>query len=278
MTKYIFIAFICLVIFSSCKEEGYYGFKDTGRIQFYSPNVDHVDDLVYSFVWLDKDVSIDTVYLPLSVLGGPVNVKRFVEITQIEEYNVEYVYDNKGYVIDSAIIETPNQAVPGKHYIPFDQVELKSLMCVDEGCIRDSIPIVLLRDESLKQMGVRLKIKLLASDDFQLGEENFLTKVIVFSDKLEQPKAWDFRTIRNLGNYSVAKHQLMIDIIGGRVDDAWIQKGNNDVSFFVFWRGKFIEGLEEFNRNPDNILSGKAPLREDPTNPNSPLVTFPTRI
>ncbi len=273
-----FMILACLLSSFACTKEDVYDFKDVGRIQFYSSSVERVDDFAYSFVWLNQKRSSDTIYLPLSVLGGASNLKRYVNIVQVPEYDVEYKYDNKGYVIDSTIIEVPNQAVPGKHYVPFNQEDLQALLYVDAGCIRDSIPVVLLRDASLKQAGVRLRIRLNASDDFQLGEERFLTRTVIFSDKLEKPGTWDFMTDRSLGNYSIAKHQLMIDVVGERVDDAWIQKGNKDVSFFVFWRGKFIEALEKFNSNPENLASGKAPLREDPTNQNSPLVKFPTRI
>jgi hypothetical protein len=39
-----------------------------------------------------------------------------------------------------------------------------------------------------------------------------------------------------------------------------------------------VEELNTFNNNPENIASGVAPLREDPNNPSSALVTFPTKV
>lgn len=63
-----------------------------------------------------------------------------------------------------------------------------------------------------------------------------------------------------------------------RVDDEWIAKGNADPTIFVYWRSKFVEELNAFNNDPENIESGIAPMREDPNNPSSALVTFPTKV
>ena len=38
-----------------------------------------------------------------------------------------------------------------------------------------------------------------------------------------------------------------------------------------------LKALEVFNNDPDNIASGKAPLRENPNDPNSKVLTFPTQ-
>ena len=140
--------------------------------------------------------------------------------------------------------------------------------------------------EVIEDKAPKVEIDFNASDDLELGESKYLERTIVFSDMLEQPSAWYnySNAYYYLGNYSVPKHELMIRVLkllqnsDSRVDEEWISKGNSDPTIFVYWRSKFVEELNTFNNNPENIASGVAPLREDPNNPSSALVTFPTKV
>lgn len=152
--------------------------------------------------------------------------------------------------------------------------------------MKDSLAIILKRDASLTTEKVRLRLRLEASDDLELGESKYLERTIVFSDMLELPSEW-YRysnAYYYLGNYSVPKHELMIRVLkklqssDSRVDDEWLRKGNADPTIFVYWRSKFVEELNAFNNNPENIESGIAPLRENPNDLGSALVTFPTKV
>ena len=80
------------------------------------------------------------------------------------------------------------------------------------------------------------------------------------------------------GTYSKAKHQLMIKVVNGKVDEDWVNEAYSSVSFRYYWRMKFIEALQEYNNDPANIAAGLAPMRENADDPNSPLVTFPTSM
>ena len=275
MKKSIYLLCVLLGALTACSQDDDYPYRDVARVQFVGSSVDGPEDMIYSFIWLNESSQRDTVYIPLRVLGGPAEYDRKVRISQITEYNIEYKTDNKGYVTDTIKTELPNKAVPGVHFVPFDSPEMESILKVKANEVRDEIPVILLRDKSLKTDKMRLRVQLEVSDDFQLGESTLLSRTIVFSDKLEQPAEWNKSY---LGNYSVPKHELMIRVAESRVDDEWLKKGNKDKSFFVFWRGKFVDALEEFNNDPANIKSGKAPMRENPDDVNSPLVTFPNRI
>ena len=278
---YILTASFCLGMMG-CQEDEALLFQDVARVQFTSG----VEDYPYSFVWLDKSQESAIVKLPILVTGGPADVERTVKVTQVEEFDVTYEYDNKGYVIDSTVTPKPNPAVAGVHYVPFNDSEAQALLKVNAGVVKDSLAIILKRDASLTTEKVRLRLRLEASDDLELGESKYLERTIVFSDMLEQPSAWYnySNAYYYLGNYSVPKHELMIRVLkllqnsDSRVDEEWISKGNSDPTIFVYWRSKFVEELNTFNNNPENIASGVAPLREDPNNPSSALVTFPTKV
>ena len=283
---YILTASFCLGMMG-CQEDEALLFQDVARVQFTSG----VEDYPYSFVWLDKSQGNAVVKLPILVTGGPADVERTVKVTQVEEYDVTYEYDNKGYVIDSTVTPKPNPAVAGVHYVPFNEPDAQALLKVKAGVVKDSLAIILKRDASLETEKVRLRLRLEASDDLQLGESKYLERTIIFSDMLEQPSGWYYKNYYTysvaysyLGNYSVPKHELMIRVLQrlqsseSRVDDQWIAKGNADPTIFVYWRSKFVEELNAFNNNPENIESGIAPMRENPNDLSSTLVTFPTKI
>ena len=275
MKKSIYLLGVLFAALTACSQDDDYPYQDVARVQFIGSSEEGPEDMIYSFYWLNDGSQRDTIYIPIRVLGGPADHARRVRISQITEYDIQYKTDNKGYVTDTIKTELPNKAVPGVHYVPFDDAEYESILNIKANEVKDEIPVILLRDKSLKQDKMRLRVKLETSDEFQLGETALLSRTIVFSDKLEQPKEWNSRY---LGNYSIPKHELMIKVVGNRVDDKWLEKGNKDKSFFVYWRGKFVDALEEFNNDPENLSSGKAPMRENPEDLNSAIVTFPNRI
>lgn len=269
--KYFFVlGFIFLI---GCQQPDAYLYNDVARIQLKNTN-----DVAYSFVWESKAITRDTIYLPIMVIGGPETRIREFQVSQVTEYNTEYEYDNKGYVIDSTINEVANKAIPGVHYVPFDDSGARELMKVYANQVQASVPVILLRDTSLQSESYRLRIQLQSSSDFQLGEQEKLSATVIFSDRLEKPSTWNALINLWLGAYSVPKHELMIEVVGSKVDDDWINTGKANNAFFVFWRGKFIDALERFNADPENIANGTAPMRSDPKNPNSARVEFPTNM
>ncbi|MBR4882266.1 MAG: DUF4843 domain-containing protein [Bacteroidales bacterium] len=266
---------------TSCQVEDAMLFNDCARVQFTT-----ADDYPFSFVWLDESVTSAVVKLPVRVIGGPQNVERALNAVQVEEFDVTYTYDSKGYVIDSTVTAKPNPAQSGQHYVPFNDSEAQKVMKVAADVVKDSLCVVLKRDASLATTKYRLRVRLQPTADFEVGESKYLERTIIVSDMLEQPTNWrsGYSAYNYLGAYSVPKHELMIRVLqsvqgsDARVDDEWITKGNSDPTIFVYWRGKFNEELERFNNDPANIASGAAPLREDPSNPNSTVISFPTRV
>ena len=239
MKKILYIVLLLSLFIAGCKEDEKLIYHDKARVELVSEDKKAPADYSYSFVWGSDTRVRDTVFIPIRVIGGSSNIDRHIMLEQISEYKVTYTYDNIGKVKDSTVVERTDKAVAGKHYIAFNDESIKPLLTVKAGRVKDSIGIVVLRDASLN---------------------------------------WNYTTKAYLGNYSTPKHKLMLLVVGNKVDDMWVAQVNKSKSFAIYWRGKFIEALELFNNNPANITSGLAPMREDPSNPNSPLVTFPTGI
>ena len=277
MKKFIYFMLPLCLGLTGCHEEDGLLFNDKARILLTTD----IGDYSYSFVWSDESKKRDTVYLPVRVMGGPSDKDRHVMFEQVSEYNVTYIKDKWGYVTDSVVTERTDKAVADRHYVAFDNPEYQNLFIIPAGKVLSEIGIILLRDASLTKEKVRLRVRLKANGDFELGESKLLERTVAFSDMLEQPSNWVSRQMNLiLGTYSKAKHRLMMEVVGGgtKIDEEWIEKASNSNSFILYWRMKFIEALEKYNNDPENKDKGLAPMREDANDPNSALVTFPSKI
>ena len=273
---YLFILFLGIA-FTGCQEEKGFLFQDVTRISF-SPKEAGNYEMTYSFIWGTQNR--DTVYLPFSISGRVADHDRQIEVVQIPGYDVTYNHDDQGHLTDSIVTEWSNSAVAGKHYIAFEDAEAKALLKIKAGEITGYVPVIVLRDNSLKTEKVRLRIQLVVSNDLELGQAKNLIMLLNISDQLEQPVNWTrYSSVQSyLGAYSKPKHELMIEVLHDKVDENWLDQMVNDRPNLIFWRGKFQEALNAFNNDPANIASGKAPLRENPNDSNSAEVTFPSNV
>ena len=72
-----------------------------------------------------------------------------------------------------------------------DDPEMLPLLVIQPNAVTAEIPVILLRDASLKEDDYRLCLRLKATDDFRLGETGKLSGTIVLSDKLSKPNFWN---------------------------------------------------------------------------------------
>ena len=274
MKKYLFISFLLLALAAGCKRNEYLLFSDIARIQQADTT-----EITYTFIYTAPSVERDTVYIPVNTIGGITDKDRPVKLEQLTEYDYTYVRDPvTNQITDTIATERPFKAVPGKHYVPFDDPSIASLMVVKANQPTASLPVILLRDPSLKENTWRLRVQLAANSEFEIGETRFTQRAIVFSDRLERFYSWRFDNgvapaWGNFGNYSIRKHQFMIDVLGVQIDENWYQailqaQATNHYKLLM------KDALAAYNSDPANIASGKAPMRETDS-PTSPLITFP---
>ena len=268
---------ICIFVFAwmffvGCQKAEYMLFNDVARVQ-----MGEGEEIRIDFFYTDRAIQRDTVYLTVNTSGYPLDKVRKIALEQIPEYDIEYEYDNKGNLVDSIVTEKPNKAVPGVHYVAMDDSEMEPLLTIQPNAVTAEVPIILLRDTSLRRNEYRLCLQLVATPDFALGESERLSGTIVFSDKLSRPSKWDDWMSRyQFGEYSTRKHEFMVEVAGGiKIDDDWIESLMSDMQELSFWRDKFKESLLEYNNDPNNIAQGLAPMRENQEDPNSPLIQFP---
>ncbi|GAB6007860.1 DUF4843 domain-containing protein [Dysgonomonas reticulitermitis] len=274
MKKLIYIPVIIILIATGCSETEYLSYAGADRIQ--------MSDTVttnFTFVYELSSVTVDTVYIRVNTIGNVANHDREVKLIQVPEYSITYERDPvTGNITDTIETELPNKAVPGQHYVDFSDASLKKMYVIKANEVTALIPVVLLRDASLKDASFRLRVQLDESAEFGLGELKARAKTIIFSDRLERFYSWRVDNYQaaaygTLGNYSTVKHQFMINVIGEVIDEAWWQEVSA-VQAQAHYRNLLKEALNKYNNDPVNIANGTAPLRET-NNPGSALVTFP---
>ena len=117
-----------------------------------------------------------------------------------------------------------NDAVPGVHYVAFDDPQVKDLYVIPAGAQTTLFPIVLLRDPSLKESTKTLRIEIRPNEHFQRSAtRGWSHRQLVFSDRLYKPRAWDEpgEVTTYFGVYGQAKHLFMITVGEQPFNDNW---------------------------------------------------------
>jgi len=254
--KYLFLLNVLFATIS-CETDDYLKYGDDARIQFgpapryiYNSSSQLRDTLKsYTFVYENVSVLQDTVFFDIYTMGRVSNVDRPFSIKQIQ-------------------IEGANNCVPGVHYKSFDDPTVKNYYVIKADSTHQSVPIILLREPSLKEMTYSLKIEIEANEHFSLGESNKLWRRVDVADRLIRPNSWN-STIENsyLGKYSYVKHSWMVAQTGLKWDEEFISALSVNYAELAYWKAKFKELIKKYNNNPANP---DIPLKDE----NGTLVTF----
>ncbi|SEM68123.1 protein of unknown function [bacterium A37T11] len=273
MKNTLFYLLIMASIALGCSHQDLQLYDDIARVQLNDTAMQN-----YTFIYEPAAVIRDTFYLQINTIGGFTNEDRPVSLIQIPEYDQTIVRDPvTNAITDTVQTDKPFKAIPGTHYIDLEDPSVKSLMVVKAGAVSAKLPIILLRDPSLKENSYRLRLQLQSNDQFGLGEKKMRAMTIIFSDHLERFYSWrvdgtQATAYNAFGKYSVGKHQFMIDILHTPIDEEWYQAivSSGALQNYI---NVLKQALIDFNGNPSNIASGKAPVRET-SDPNSPSIFF----
>lgn len=251
--KYIMIA-VAVLTMASCKKDQYYLYNDIARIQFgpdvsliYNANSVLADTLKpYTFYYSAPSVTQDTVFFDIYAVGGVSKTDR-------------------AFTLEQEQLPNTNNAVPGKHYIAFNDPGVSKLYVIKAGTVHTRVPVVLLRDISLKTTTPVLKLNVVANDIFQLGEVKNLWRKIEMTDRLSRPAAWtDSYATYYYGAYSVVKHAFMIEVTGKKWDQTFIS------TLAIDEQAYYVSVIKTALINYNNAHPGN-PLKDD----NGQLVIFP---
>ncbi len=235
--------FILLSFFSltACQKSKELLYTDIARIQFGPdpakiPNVSQAtaDTLkTQTFVYLPSFIFTDTVFFDIYTMGRLSDRDRPFKIKQVQVKNAK-------------------NAIAGKHYKAFDNPEIAALYVIKAGTVHTRVPIVLVRDVSLRDEAYVLKFEVEENDCFRLGQADLLWRKVIFSDLMMRPSIWN-EMYSNLyfGTYSEVKHQFMVDVTEQRWDQEFITKILMDTEQLHYWLGMLKSALIEENRGKE---------------------------
>lgn len=248
MKRILYILTGLMVLTVSCQKDKYYLFNDVGRIQFgpnpnllYRSGAQLMDTVKnYTFYYDGDNVKEDTVYFDVYTVGGITSHDRKFKLEQVQ--------------VDGVM-----NATADKHYVGFSNQNAMKNFVIKADSVHCAVPIVLLRDPSLKDTNVVLKFQVVENEDFKLGEVANLWREVGITDRLSQPNTWDANFSRYyFGEYSVVKHRFMIDSTGQKWDDSFIVEIRSDYSLLQYWIGVCKTALIKYN----NQHPGQ-PLRDE---------------
>lgn len=236
-----FLILVFSLSFIGCKKSPYLIYNDVARLQFgpvksamYSQGSAFQDSLKQqTFAYLDTSKLVDTVYFDIYTMGDV--------STQDRQFNL----------VQEQVSQSEN-AVAGVHFKQLTDPEVAANFVIKAGEMHTRVPVILLRDPSLREKSVTLKLAVAENEYFKKGQENLTWRKLVFTDKLSQPTAWNAGM---LGKYSEVKHRFMISVTEQKWDNELITYLARDVQAQHYWLGKIKTALLQYNHaNPDKPL------------------------
>lgn len=256
--KLIMGAAALLPVLASCEQDLPVYSDETNRLNFYYSINSYetfkpaLSESSYSFVYGADTRTRDTLWFDIETMGKLRNFDRPVRITQVDTTGV--------------------MAIPGTHYVPFDSPELAPYYVVKANQARARIPIIILRDPSLKNEVVTLKFRITPNDYFQNGYAQYQTRLLTFSDMLSKPSKWDYgfpgpygtwtiSVTDYFGVYGQVKHKFLIEHTGEAWDDTFIERlMTGDSNYLYYLSAKMKEELNTENEQREE--QGLDPLAE----------------
>lgn len=266
--KYILFLSVGILLFSCTEKLPVYNNADN-RLGFeYLRDANgYIEDSItrYTFVYFQKDLKQDTIWIDIRTVGFLSNVSRPFLIKQvpISKNDLKEYRDLEDF--------KPLNAESGKHYIPFTDSKLVDYMTIAPGTNKRLYPIVVLRDPSLKNEKYYIKLQIADNENFIESYPGNRFKIIEVSDILTKPKYWTGTGVYYfLGKYSPEKLEFMVNSATWKVNEEWFSDlfkdpYSVDMGYCSYLSGYFTQKLVEYNRK--RIAEGKDVLRETPSKP-----------
>jgi hypothetical protein len=196
-SKPLLFAVAVVVLAAGCKKSELTQYEQADMIYIYKDAFNTKNDsATYSFAIKDNILQVDTVKVPVRIMGVAKNTAREVKL---------------------GIIATGTTAIEGTHYefLPYT---------IPAGAYSADLPVVIKRTTALKTQEFRLQLQILESKDFKPGvphsqvSGNFagasLQYLIKINDFLTKPSNWDSRLATFFGSYSQVKYKFVIEVTG----------------------------------------------------------------
>lgn len=183
----------------------------------------------YSFITAGagstERITTDTLWFDVSTMGFLSDQNRPVRLEQVSTGE--------------------DDAIPGVHYVSFDDPDFTRLCFVPANQNRTQVPVIVLRDASLEEHDVTLVFRFAENEYFKPGYTGLTERTLHIADRLLEPGNW---SQQYFGTYGPVKHQLMIDWTGEVWDESYIRSLlNGDSGYLSYLKEFFQQKLEEEN-------------------------------
>lgn len=245
MKKSIYLLCLAIVAILSACEQDLPTYSDTTN-RLYFKHTYRADSLVsYSFAY-HQDLNSDTVWVKVKTLGFIADHDRSFELEQV--------------------MTGEDDAVAGTHYVSFDSPDYKKLLVVKADSTEARIPVVILRDPSLKTKTFTLKFTIKETSEFKRGFLKDCVQYIKITEMLAKPNNWGGLCTHYFGAYGPVKHQFMIDVTGDKWDEAYLTEQKFDSyaaaqAYMSFISSKLSAALAKENERRASL--GLSPLAEE---------------
>ncbi len=228
--KYL-IGGVALLMFG-CEQNDALLFEDAARICFLrgEDGSGQQDSILQSFFVVPEEQVRDTVWVEIALMGFPVDKDRPIKIIQTNQ-------------------DAEDAAIAGTHYLAFDDVEVKGQVVMKANQVTARIPVIFLRDISLKTEKKRLEMTIEENEYFKPGIDADCNFMVQTTELAEMPENWNSAWKTYFGDWSSQKMWFIVNYLG--LDDF---EAEYDAGYKKYLKQKAHSKLNEYNATHDEPL------------------------
>lgn len=186
MKHIILVSLLAISMFACTKDERLM-FNDKASVYFFTDSLFYTkDSMTYSFAVQSSTTTVDTIAIPLKIIGDAANTARTLQVIAVD---------------------TATTAIAGTHYTIIPPV-------VGAGLYKDSLYIKVNKTADLATKEVRLSLRIVAGGELEPGSKEQIKYLVKINNILSKPDNWDNLLVGFFGPYSQAKHRFIIDVTG----------------------------------------------------------------
>lgn len=215
-----FILPLLILLFSSCegnKDMLMYDVDNNNYIYFAAPFKSaetgvakaREDSLVFSFGFAELGTTEYTFKVPVQIAG--------IASERDREYKIELLTDE-------------TTAILNEEYEP-----INTTRTLKAGCVNDTIDVKIFTSDALKIQFKRIKLKMLSTEDFAVGANEYSTIILSFSNMLSKPTKWWDAWAQQFGPFCQEKYQKWINIYPIPETGRPFDKNYDDNGSTVYW-------------------------------------------
>lgn len=237
-TKSFLAIFTFLIFTAGCVENKMLEYEDDPAIYFFRGNEsEQRDSIKHSFFLTGNFSGQDTIWVRVNATSKIQPVDRPISIVQKN-------------------IGEPGAAIPGVHYVAFDDPNIKDKMVIPANRVYGSFPVVINRHPDLDLDVLRIEMEVAENEYFRPGinlQRNFLVTTTSMATK---PQYWDTGWRYFFGTtWGTVKFRFIIEVTGLTEWTINPIGSGRDTNYYQYLGKMVKDKFNEYNlANPDNPL------------------------